>query len=72
MDYRAFLKRLHEELWWREFVEKELKPGIPEVPAYNPSKDNTERWRYDSAMAEGYRLCLQNLGIKGASNDSRS
>jgi len=71
MDSKAFLKRLHEEPWFQEFVKKELIPGTPEVPAYNPSKDNTERWKYDSAMAEGYRLCLQKLGLRGASNDSR-
>jgi len=70
MDYKAYLKRLHEEVWFQDFVKDELLPGMPNVQEYNPSQDNTERWKYDCAMREGYRECLRKLGI-GVKNVGR-
>lgn len=62
--YRDHLKRLHEEVWFQKFIETELLPATPTVPSYNPSADNTERWKYDSAAREGYLMCLEKLGVK--------
>ena len=63
MAYEDFVKRLNEEQWFPRFIEDELIPNMPRVPNYNPAQDNTERWKYDSAMREGYRLCLKKLGV---------
>ena len=64
MAYAEFLKRLTEEVWFNKFVEEEILPDIPRVPPYNPAQDNTERWKYDSGLREGYTLCLRKFGVK--------
>lgn len=64
MAYKDFLAQLNSEVWFQKFAEDVLKPSIPEVPTYNPSSDNTERWKYDSAMREGFLLCMSLLGVK--------
>jgi len=62
--YNEFLKRLNEEAWFQRFIEEEIRPDVPRVPAYNPASDNTERWKYDCGLREGYLLCLRKLGVK--------
>lgn len=64
MSFNPYLKNLNDELWFQKFVKDELKPGIPEVPRYNPREDNTEVWKYDSALREGYLMCMRKLGVK--------
>lgn len=62
MGYKDFLKTLHEQSWFRPFID-EVIADAPVVPPFNPAEDNTARWRYDSAMREGYRLCLLKFGV---------
>jgi hypothetical protein len=62
--YKEFLVKLNGEPWFSKFAEDVLKPAIPEVPSYNPREDNTDRWKYDSAMREGFLMCLSLLGVK--------
>ena len=64
MAYKDFLTRLNDEEWFKRFVESELKPAIPQIQTYNPQSDNTERWKYDSALREGFLLCMAKLGVK--------
>ena len=64
MAYAEFVKQLHESDWFKKFIEEELLADMPRVPAYNPAEDNTERWKYDSGLREGYLLCLQKFGVK--------
>ena len=64
MAYKDYLKVLNDELWFKQFIESEVKPNIPQVQAYNPSSDNTERWKYDSGMREGFLMCMTILGVK--------
>lgn len=64
MAYSEFLKQLHEQVWFQRFVKEVLIPNTPTVPTYDPRKDNTELWKYDCAMREGYRECLRKLGVK--------
>ena len=64
MAYNEYLKILNNEEWFTRFVESELKPAIPEVQTYNPHADNTERWKYDCAMREGFLMCMSILGVK--------
>lgn len=63
MAYKEQLLRLNQEAWFQKFTETELLAATPQVPAYNPQSDNTDRWKYDSAMREGYLLCLRKLGV---------
>ena len=63
MAYKDFVKRLLEEEWFKAFKRDVLLPNAPIVPSYNPADDNTSRWQDDSAMREGYRLCLMQLGV---------
>ncbi len=64
MATNDFVKRLNEEIWFQEFIKKEVAPDVPVVPAYDPSNDNTDRWRYDSALREGYLLALLKFGVR--------
>lgn len=64
MPYKDFVKRLTEEEWFKSFTRDVLLPKAPIVPSYNPTNDNTSHWKYDSAMREGYRLCLMHLGVR--------
>ena len=64
MDFLPQLKRLNEEAWFKRFLEDELAAKAPKVPAWNPRDDNTDLWKYDSALREGYLMCLRNMGIE--------
>ena len=64
MAYADFIKRLNEEPWFQQFVDEVVMPDAPEIETFNPSQDNTEMWKYASAMREGYRLCLQKFGVR--------
>ncbi len=48
---------------WHLFVDSVLRKKIPEVPAYNPDDDNTEKWKALSQQRQGYELCLALLNI---------
>jgi hypothetical protein len=64
MATNEFVKQLNEQQWFQTFIEKEVAPDMPQVPSFDPSSDNTERWKYDSAMREGYRLALLKFGVR--------
>jgi len=64
MAYEDFIKRLNDESWFKEFIENEIVPDVPRVPSHNPRDDNTDVWKYDSALREGYRLCLRKFGVR--------
>lgn len=63
MVSNAFLKQLNEEPWFKAFLENDVVPDIPQIPAYLSSDDNTEQWKYVSGMREGYLMCLRKLGV---------
>lgn len=64
MAFNDYLRILNSDPLFKRFVESELKPKIPEVQTYNPNADNTERWKYDCAMREGFLMCMSILGVK--------
>jgi len=58
-----FIQKLHEEVWFQDFIKNELEPEIPIVPSFNPSEDNTDDWKQKSGLREGYLLALTKMGI---------
>lgn len=64
MNYKDFLKNLHEQEWFQRFVKEELIPNTPRLDSWNPTKDNTDQWKHASGMREGYLMCLQMLGVR--------
>lgn len=63
MAYEDFLKQLHGQPWFKEFVKHEVIAGIPSLPSFNPGNPDVERWKYDSGVREGYRQCLTKFGV---------
>ena len=49
-----------------EDFEENVLSHRPVVPNYNPSEDNTEKWKFESAKQEGFDLCLTlfKIGVK--------
>ena len=43
---------------------KRVKAQRPIIPAYNPTEDNTEMWKAQSMMQQGFDLCLTLFGEK--------
>lgn len=43
---------------WLDLI-KAAEKMRPEVPAWDPSKDNAEDWKHKSAMRDGWDLCWQ-------------
>lgn len=62
-SYKLYLKRLREEVWFQKFLSEEVFPAVPSIPSFNPSQDNTELWKHECAVREGYMLCLKKLGV---------
>jgi|DEB0MinimDraft_3_1074331.scaffolds.fasta_scaffold15545_4 hypothetical protein len=48
---------------WDEY-EKSLVKHRPSVPTYDPSEDNTSRWKYECARQEGFDLLAKLLKIE--------
>lgn len=61
--FDAFLRDLRESAWFRQFVEQDLTPGIPEVKPYRPGDELVDWVRY-SYMREGYLLAIEHFGIE--------
>jgi len=58
---KEFIEKLNQDPIFREIIAREVAPGIPEIPAYNG--ENTEQWKSQSMMRQGYILCLQKFGV---------
>lgn len=62
--YKVRLQPVKELDWWPEFI-KDIKKETPELPAYHPYGDIEDKeWIYSSGLMEGYKLALQNFGVK--------
>lgn len=61
------LRQLREEPWFQDFVERELIPGAPR-PYQSSAGDSAEAIALEAvrrnAMRDGYRYCLNKLGLK--------
>lgn len=64
------LKQLLREEWFQEVIAviRQERPGIP---AYDPNDDNTEKWKYQTALQHGYDMALGHLliNVEGVNND---
>lgn len=57
-------KELYESEEWFRLKLKELENETPPIPKFDPSSDNTDQWKYDSGLREGYRLLLAKINPK--------
>jgi hypothetical protein len=63
-----FLLHMKSHPLWEEFQEELLKVR-PTVPNYDRTADNTDEWKYNSAMQQGFDLCLTIFQIGVEEND---
>lgn len=54
-------KQLYENEEWFRLELKRLEDETPSLPKFDPSRDNTDQWKYDSGLREGYLLLLAKL-----------
>lgn len=63
-----FLLHMKSHQLWGEFQEELLKVR-PSIPSYDHANDNTDEWKYNSAMQQGFDLCLILFKIGVERND---
>jgi len=45
---------------WLDMIKK-LELKTPELPSYTPKADNSEQWKYDSGLRDGFLYALNHL-----------
>lgn len=64
---RIFLSELNEHPVWKSIVEKTVA-FIPELPSFAvdsvTGKDNRQEWMSESLYRDGFKACLNLLGVK--------
>jgi len=64
MHRKEYQLRLLSDEFFQQYIVKELEEKKPIIPQHDPSKDNTEDWKAQSAMLKGYLLACTILGVK--------
>jgi len=59
-----YLSKLLDDEIFQQILKEKTLPKRPVIPQYDPTKDNTEKWKADSLMQQGFDLCLTSLGIR--------
>lgn len=59
----VYLAKLKDDEMFQLILKQKILPKRPVISAYDPIKDNTEKWKADSLMQQGFDLCLTSLGI---------
>lgn len=57
-------KELYEAEEWFRLKLIELENEAPPIPKFDPSEDNTDQWKHDSGLREGYLLLLAKINPK--------
>ena len=58
-----YLTKLREDEFFKQILKTKILPKRPSITSYDPVNDNTEKWKADSLMQQGFDLCLTTLGI---------
>lgn len=56
-----YIEQLRASPMFQEHLEK-VKAARPVVPQYTPRPDNTDQWKAQSLMLQGFNLCLMMFG----------
>ena len=59
----AYAAKLRDDDMFQLILKQNVLPKRPVIPTYDHAKDNTEKWKADSLMQQGFDLCLTSLGI---------
>ena len=62
--YESFLLELNSNPMFQVMLKEKILPSRPQVPTYHPSKQNTEDWKYQSGLRDGFDIVLQLLKVK--------
>jgi len=62
-SYNLFIVQLNELPHYADFLQM-VSDARPRVPNYTPEKDNTEVWKKQSGMRQGYDLFASLLKLK--------
>ena len=62
-DIDIFLNKLKDDEMFHLILKQKVIPKRPVIPQYDHTQDNTEKWKSDSLMQQGFDLCLTSLGI---------
>jgi hypothetical protein len=58
-----FLQEIQEHPSFPALMER-LNNTFPNIPEFDPQKDNEEVWKQQSGMKKGYALCLALFNIR--------
>lgn len=61
-QFKDLLADLHQNEIFQQWL-KQVRDQRPQPPQWNggKGKDNTEQWKHESAMQQGWDLCYQQL-----------
>ncbi len=62
-DIDVYAAKLRDDPMFQQILKNKVLPKRPVIPSYDPTSDNTEKWKSDSLMQQGFDLCLISLGI---------
>jgi hypothetical protein len=60
-----FLQEIKEHPAYPALKEK-IEKNFPDIPEFDPQKDNVEEWKQKSGMKKGYTLCLALFNIRSS------
>ena len=62
-SHNLFLVAMSEHAHYADFL-KMVEDARPQIPVFNPKDDNTENWKKQSGMRQGYDLFASLLKLK--------
>lgn len=63
MNTDIYLSKLKDDPMFQQILKEKILPKRPTISTFDPANDNTEKWKADSMMRQGFDLCLTALGI---------
>lgn len=63
MNTDIYLNKLKDDPMFQQILKEKILPKRPIISTYDATNDNTEKWKADSMMRQGFDLCLTSLGI---------
>lgn len=63
MNSDVYLAKLKDDDMFQLILREKVLTKRPVIASYDCVNDNTEKWKADSMMQQGFDLCLTCLGI---------
>ena len=58
-----FIQEIHDHPAFPELL-KNIEESRPDLPEFDPMKDNTDEWKKLSGMRKGFDLCLAQFKMR--------